>query len=80
MAQQRPRQGIITGPTYHARANRALVRAHLEQWDFAIKGAKKVLSLPFSDPSFSLELTVALGRPTLAFSSYRTCSRTTWPM
>ena len=50
MAQQRPRQVIITGPTYHALANRALVRAHLEQWNFATKGAKKVLSLPFQAP------------------------------
>ena len=46
MAQQRPMQEIITGPTYHALANRALVRAHLEQWDFAIKGTKKVPSQP----------------------------------
>lgn len=54
-----------TRPSHDAFANRALVRAHLRQWDVAIDDAKRVGSYFFSVPLYSFGLLKVPQNPTI---------------
>ncbi|KAF8550554.1 WD40 repeat-like protein [Imleria badia] len=64
--------------SHHALANRALVRAHLKQWDAAVDDAKRVPSFPVSSSSCSPHCILVPCHQPIAHRAHRTRRRAVW--